>query len=1105
MCRHLLYVAVFLSCSFLSHYESIAQTVRINEVMSSNAAVLMDEDGDYPDWIELYNAGTTSLILEDYGLSDDPEEPFRWIFPDVSIDPGQHLLIFASGKNRKPVTGNLHTDFSLSAQGEHLMLVNPNGMMVDSLFCPAIQTDISYGRLGSEPAAWRFFLPSSPGQSNADNGYSMLSPEVEVSHPSGYYGTDFFLQLNTSGDAVIYFTTDGSIPDTGSQVYSQPISIHSRIGEPNTISMIRTNNNYDPGPPGYEGWQPPLGEVYKINVIRTRTLHPDAPPGPVKSLSYFVDPLLNNRYSLPVFSLTTNNENLFDNEIGIYVYGNHDNYFQDGMEWEREVNLSFFEKNGFQAFSEDVGIRTHGNTTRSRPRKSLRVSTRNEYGNSWLNYQLFPDKNTQLFKRFILRNSGNDWDQAIFRDGFLQSLMRNLDVDQQYYRPAILFINGEYWGIHNIRDRYDEHYIEAKYGIPEMEMTMMENNGTFKFGNSAGQSHYSSMRNYVYTHNLTNDTYFAELSEKMDVESFTDMQIAHIYVMNTDWPGNNTLYWRYMRTGYDPQALNGRDGRWRWMLLDMDFGFGLDFYYVPGVNQGPAHNTLAMALQSNGPGWPNPDWSTFFLRNMVKNVGYRHYFINRFCDLLNTDFNETKVVYLLDSIQNLLEPEMQEHINRWRRPTSMGEWNGRVQTMRTFAQLRPNYIRQHLKLQFGLGSTARLTIHRDQPQMGTVQVNTIFLPEAQYWTGTYFQQIPQHLKAVAKPGYRFVRWEGGITQTSESITFQMAGDMMIRAVFEVSNDFQGDSINPVAWRLANGTYHFDYWDMDQPERVYPHNMVFQQSEKNDPELTDELIRPYHVPVNEYHGDDEASIGFPYRLTRRTRLNGLAADGISFINTGRGRDLGAAVLAIDTRGMEDVTVGWTAGTLIPNSRAYAIRLQYRIGLDGIFTDLTDENGFPIEYQRAATAGHSQVFEPVQLPDAVEDQAYVQLRWKYYFTGQQLDPNSGARDMLRLDDIVVSTVTMGSDEHPSASLAVDVRTYPNPFSHTCTIEVELQQKESLLLEIFNAQGMLVTTICDGKFDTGIHSFELDGTQLPAGNYFYRLRTDEKLLRGKLMLIR
>ncbi|HQQ12533.1 MAG TPA: CotH kinase family protein [Bacteroidales bacterium] len=1105
MRKHLFSTAIVLSLLFFKSFTLSAQTVRINEVMSSNAAVLTDEDGDYPDWIELYNAGTSAINLEDYGLSDDEEEPFRWVFPDVSLQPNSFLVVFASGKNRKPLSGNLHTDFSISAQGEMLLLTTPNGIRVDSVDCPALQTDISFGRLGNEPEVWKYFVPSSPGQINADSGYGMLSPEVTVSHASGYYAADFLLQLSTTDDAVIYYTTDGSIPDTSSQVFSQAIVVHSRLGEPNTISMIRTNNNFDPGPPYYEGWQPPLGEVYKINVIRTRTLHPDAPPGPVKSLSYFVDPLMNNRYSLPVFSLTTNNENLFDDEIGIYVYGNHENYFQDGMEWERPANLSFFEADGTLAFNEDIGIRTHGNTSRSRPRKSLRVSTRNEYGNSWLTYQLFPDKNLNQFKRFILRNSGNDWDQAVFRDGFLQSLMKNLDVDGQYYRPAIVFINGEYWGVHNIRDRYDEHYIEAKYGIPEMQMTIMENNGEYKFGNAAGQSHYSSMRNYVYTHSLVNDNYFNELATKMDVESFTDMQIAHIFVMNTDWPGNNTLYWRFIRNGYDPQALNGRDGRWRWMLLDMDFGFGLDFNYVPGVNQGPSHNTLDMALEANGPGWPNPDWSTFFLRNMVKNVKYKQYFVNRFCDLLNTDFNETKVVYLLDSVKNMLEPEMQEHINRWRRPVSMDEWHARVQTMKSFAQLRPAYIRQHLKSQFNLAPTARLTISNNQYQMGRVKVNSVIIPQAQYWTGTYFQQIPQQLTALPNPGYRFVRWEGGINQNSETVTFTMSADMLISAVFELSDDFQGDSINPAAWRLANGAYKFDYWDESQPERTYPANMVFLQSEKNDPELPDELTRPYYIPQNEYHSDDATSVGFPYRLTRRTRLNGLAASGISFINTGRGRDLGAAVLAIDTRGMEDVTVGWTAGTVTPNSRAYAIRLQYRVGRQGQFTDVTDENSYPIEYQRAATAGHSQVFEPVQLPDMVEDQAYVQLRWKYYYTGQQLDPNSGSRDMLRLDDVVVSTVTMGVEENPSASAGVEVRSYPNPFSQSCSIEVELQQKESLLLEIFNAQGMLVTTICDGKFDTGIHSFELDGTQLPAGNYFYRLRTDEKLLRGKLMLIR
>ncbi|HQO49419.1 MAG TPA: lamin tail domain-containing protein, partial [Bacteroidales bacterium] len=176
MRKHLFSTAIVLSLLFFKSFTLSAQTVRINEVMSSNAAVLTDEDGDYPDWIELYNAGTSAINLEDYGLSDDEEEPFRWVFPDVSLQPNSFLVVFASGKNRKPLSGNLHTDFSISAQGEMLLLTTPNGIRVDSVDCPALQTDISFGRLGNEPEVWKYFVPSSPGQINATADMACCRP-----------------------------------------------------------------------------------------------------------------------------------------------------------------------------------------------------------------------------------------------------------------------------------------------------------------------------------------------------------------------------------------------------------------------------------------------------------------------------------------------------------------------------------------------------------------------------------------------------------------------------------------------------------------------------------------------------------------------------------------------------------------------------------------------------------------------------------------------------------------------------------------------------------------------------------------------------------------
>lgn len=1092
-------VAALLLATSLLH----AQQIRINEFMASNAATIADEDGDYPDWIELYNAGSSTLNLEGYGLSDDPAQPYRWVFPQQSIGPNQFMLIFASGKDRRLTGQPLHTNFSISAAGETLLLSGPSGQRIDSTAPVALQTDISYGRLLNNPETWKFFKPSSPGGANAASGYGLLLNAPVFSHESGFYTAP--LQLSISGvqsGAQLVYSMDGSEPGLQDSVYSQPITIQARAGEPNTISMIPTNNNPDPGPPYYEGWQPPLGEVFKINVIRARQLHPDAPPGPIITNSFLIDPVGNQRYSLPMFSLVTDAANLFDPEIGIYVAGNHNNFFQDGPEWERPASLSLIENNGSVGFNQDIGIRTHGNTTRSRPRKSLRINARSEYGNNWIDYRLFPDKNTASFKRFILRNSGNDWDQAIFRDALLQSLMRNMMVERQFYRPAVVFINGEYWGIHNVRDRYDEHYIFTKFGLAEHEITIMENNAQYKFGNQAGVSHYTTMRSFVSGNNLALDQHYATLQTMIDAESFTDFQIAHIYAMNTDWPGNNTLYWRYIRDGYDADAMF-RDGRWRWMLLDMDFGFGLNFNYVPGVGSGASHNTLAFALAANGPSWPNPPWSTFLLRNLIKNEQYKQHFINRFCDLLNTDLRPERVVAAIDSVQNLLQPEMQEHINRWRRPTSMSSWLSNVQVMRSFALVRASYMRHYIKAQFNLGNAVELTVKNDFPERGSVKINSVE-SNIQIWKGQYFPQIPLRFTAIPKPGFRFVGWEGASNAQSESVELSLQQATELTAVFETSNDFTGDSLNPAAWRLANGPFRFTYWDPNKAEREFPPHMLFLQSSKNDPGLNDPMTRPYHIPPGEYHADDAGSVGFPYRLTRRTRLNGLGSDGISFINTGRGRDLGAAVAAVDSRGLENITVGFTAGTLIPNSRKYAIRLQYRTGLDEDFRDVTFPDGQTVEYERNIQAGHHQIFAPVTLPPDANNQPYLQLRWKYYYTGQQINSSDGSRDMLRLDDIVISTLTMGNAEMQAKQKTADFLLYPNPSAGAATVELRLNQPEFIRLTIYNHLGIEVKKLINNHLSSGVHLYALSDCNLKPGIYICILETKNFTQTKKLLIV-
>lgn len=806
----------------------------------------------------------------------------------------------------------------------------------------------------------------------------------------------------------IRYTTDGSEPAINSPLYDGPIVLDSRAGVPNNVSMIPTND-FNPGHQYNEHWQPPLGEVFKIHTIRARVFPDEGEPGDIITGSYLIDEAGADRYSLPVISITTHQDSLFSDSLGIYVPGNNNNYNQRGREWERAAWMEFFEPDGTEGFSQQVGLRIHGGTSRSRPRKSLRIYARNDYGAPWINYQIFPDKPIGQFKRLILRNSGNDWDGAVFRDAFMQSLVRGLDVDMQHSRPAIVFINGEYWGIHNVRDRLDDRYIETHYGLDEEDQfTIMEGNSVFDRGNEDGVNEYNQMRSFLNNPGVSSPANYAQVRTQMDVENFSDYFISQIYFRNTDWPGNNLQYWKSSNS-YDPESPQGLDGRWRWMLFDTDFGFGLDFDYVQGREEGPAHNTLSFALEPNGPGWPNPGWSTFILRRLMQNSSYERDFINRFADLLNTVFKEDYVIAELDSMRAMYEPEMQEHIDRWRRPVTVSSWQDEIEVMADFAAERPANVRNHIINQFNLsGGTSTVVLDVNDPVQGYIRINrtdlrpeTPGVPEEVYpWSGTYFSSVSVDLEAIARSGYEFTGWQGSVSSEDANLTLQPGSGINLTAVFApVEDEVTDPPIEP--WVMSNGDFEFSEWSASSAPGTWPAHMMFYQTDELDPGLDTPREDPWTLR---------------YDLSNRSRINGLGENGISFLNTGNAQEngggfLGAAVLALDTRDMNELYVGWRGGTLLPNSRVYNLRLQYRIGDTGEYEDLTDAAGNPVEYVRNAQENHSAYIGPVKLPSALLDRSYVELRWNYYYTGVRLDNESGQRSMLRLDDIIVTPAFEG----------------------------------------------------------------------------------------------
>ncbi|MFN9113311.1 MAG: CotH kinase family protein, partial [Bacteroidota bacterium] len=338
------------------------------------------------------------------------------------------------------------------------------------------------------------------------------------------------------------------------------------------------------------------------------------------------------------------------------------------------------------------------------------------------------------------RNSGGDFENTMFRDALCHRLVSSLNCITESYQPTISFINGEYNGILNLREKYDDKYFEQKFNIPSGELDLLVDRGYAEYGTTA---HYQAMLNYLNANSLASNSNYEYIQTQMDVESFSDYHIANIYLQNGDWPGTNIEYWRKRTTSYQPNAPYGHDGRWRWSFHDMDDTF---YTYHSDIN----HNSLADATATNGPTYPNPPWSTLILRSLLANQNYKNDFINRFADLMNTNFLPSRVNSIMDAMKAVIEPEMPEHIRRWKVPTDMALWETYINEQRDFANRRASFQRNHIRSQFGISSNINATLNVSNYDHGYVKISTIEIKDGTPgisgnpypWTGVYFSGIP---------------------------------------------------------------------------------------------------------------------------------------------------------------------------------------------------------------------------------------------------------------------------------------------------------------------------------------------------------------------------
>jgi spore coat protein CotH len=656
----------------------------INEIMPSNSTTICDEDGDYPDWIELYNCSPNPVDLENYMISDDYDEPDKWIFPQVVIEPHGYLLIFASGKDR--LEGPfLHTNFKIKASGEPVILSDATGTIIDQLDAGQIESDISFGRKPDGSNQFNYFYITSPGLSNMSN--IILNP-IEFSHDGGFYTSPFTLTLaSLSPSDSIYYTFDGSVPhpdSAGTFLYSTPLEIIDATVFPNNISMIPTTPNPNGNMPY---WMPPNGNLYKATVLRAQAFSNNHACSKTFTNTYLVDNSIFEKFTMPVFSLVTDSLNLFAYDSGIYVPGQFwdstiiksGNYFQTGIEWEKEIHLEYFSSNGQTLLDQDAGVRMHGDLSLTAPQKSLNLYARDEYGNDHFTDGLFSDLPYDEYKRFVLRCGFAAHSCAIITDLLIHDLVKELNLDKMAVQPTLGLFNGEYWGIHTMREKQDKFYVEQHHGVNHDSVDILAGWGLVLEGNADA---YTELYDFIYNNDLSIAENYDYVESKIDIDPYIDYYITETYFINRDWPGNNFKFWR-------PQT---DDGKWRYFLYDLDATF-----------KDPEYNAFIHATDTNGTGY-NPPWSTLIFRKILENETFRQKFISRYEELANTIFSPESVVNKIDEFAEIYMQEIDQHIDRWFCPWSIDEWQETLDHMRWFATERQCIVKEQLEEFFGIDS-----------------------------------------------------------------------------------------------------------------------------------------------------------------------------------------------------------------------------------------------------------------------------------------------------------------------------------------------------------------------------------------------------------------
>ncbi len=788
---------------------NLNQAIFINEICSDNGSIITDIEGDYSDWIEIWNQKDYPINLRGFGLTDDITQLDKWLFPNTILEANSYMLIWCSSNDSLYSNSELHSNFKISGAGEDIALSFINSQVIDEVDAIYIPEDNSYGRISNHTSYFAIFTSPTPGIINESDAFPILE-ECSVDINAGFYEeTQVVTLTNPNANGTIYYTLDGSTPTESSNVYTGPLTIASRMNEANVLSEIRTTIPVSSSEYQQENdfWVSPQALIEKATVLKCLVMGEGYDPSQVVTKTYFVGQGITTRFDLSVMSISTDYENFFGDDSGIYVPGSgfvdggqdewqESNYYQSGIEWEREVYLEYFDAGLELSMSRKAGARIHGGASTRRNRKSLRLYARDEYGGDSFEYQLFPDNNQTEFHKFIVRNSGQDSNKTNFRDAYIHTLAKGTNINTMDYKPIVLFLNGEYWGLHNIRNRFDEDHVEEVYGVSQDEVDIIAYANSFVTENGTNTA-FNELRTFLENNDLADADNFQFVEDRVDLDNFLDYYITEIYAANYDWPYNNLKIWRKNGPNIDANLGYGHDGKWRWFLYDLDSGLG---EYSGTANA----NTLEDATT-----WHN-NWQDKFrllARSLIGDypensanpnpksgsAEFRDRFINRTADLLNTNFRQARAEALIEEMKARINHEMEFHTQRWSSPEDMTSWNTRVDALRDFVEVRIANVQEHYIDKFPfIDGVSNVSLDVNDEAQGIIQISSIVIDEncpgvdtdnLYPWNGDYFNGVAIQITAIPKAGYVFAGWTGQVLDSEETITLTLTQDISLTANF----------------------------------------------------------------------------------------------------------------------------------------------------------------------------------------------------------------------------------------------------------------------------------------------------------------------------------